>query len=160
MTDSFGYTRIRYNGPRVGVTFIGPGAIQDYLSERRKAPLVVQFGWQFETRLFTINNGTSGLVEWVLLVGGTEQGLFLPSATMLLGMRSGMQGYEFGIGPSLSVSGIGMAFAVGGSLKSGKMYFPINLAVVPSAYKKNGIQGEGPTGVRVSLLIGFNTRVR
>lgn len=159
--ESMGYDRIRYNGPRVGVTVFGDGSIKDDLKRRDYQGVISQFGWQLETRLFTTPNETSGLVEWVFLVGGVEKGLFLPSASMMFGIR-GKKGFEFGLGPNLSVSGAGMVFAVGGSIKSGKIVYPINLAVVPSV--KNTIfsyNGERvPTGIRVSLLVGFNTRVR
>jgi hypothetical protein len=159
--EDFGFTRIHYNGPRVGVTFFGPGSAKDRLSKNNYEPFIIQFGWQFETRLFSLDNGTTGLVEWVLLAGGVEKGLFLPSATMLIGMRGGKEGFEFGLGPNLSVSGIGMAFAVGGSFKSGKLSFPVNLAIVPSVNNRLNDSGERhSTGARVSLLVGFNTRVR
>ncbi|MDH5382492.1 MAG: hypothetical protein OEW75_16685 [Cyclobacteriaceae bacterium] len=79
---------------------------------------------------------------------------------MLLGIRNNNNGLEFGLGPNLSLSGVGMAFAVGGSLKSDKMYFPINLVFVPSVRKKDyDTQITERTGSRISLLIGFNTRV-
>jgi len=151
------YPRVRYNGPRVGFTSIGPGTTRQWLSERGRSSTIIQFGWQFETQLFTLDNGTSGLLEWIVLAGGTEQGMFLPSATMLFGIR-GKGGLEFGIGPNFSFTGPGMAIAVGGSIKSGKMYFPINLGIVPSVNRQDSVTGSGPTGVRVSLLIGFNTR--
>ncbi len=161
-TKDIGYDRIRYNGPRVGFTVLGSGSVKDRLKDDGYSSIITQFGWQFETRIFTLESGTSGLVEWVLLVGGVEKGLFLPSASMLIGIREGKKGFEFGLGPNLSVTGIGMAFAVGASFKSANMVFPVNLAVLPSV--KNELFSDTgkkePTGVRVSLLIGFNTRVR
>jgi len=159
--ESIGYDRIRYNGPRVGITVFGEGSIKDDLKSRKYQGVVSQFGWQLETRLYTTPNETSGLVEWVFLIGGVEQGLFLPSASMMFGIR-GRDGLEFGMGPNLSVGGVGMVFAVGGSIKSGKVVYPINLAIVPSV--KNSIFSDNgervPTGIRLSLLVGFNTRVR
>jgi hypothetical protein len=158
---SLGYDRIKYNGPRVGLTFFGDGATKDELKLGNYGGWITQFGWQFESRIFTTDTGTSGLIEWVLLVGGVEKGLFKPSATMLFGIRGGKKGLEFGMGPNLSSASFGMAIAAGGSIKSGKVYFPINLAIVPSVNNDWNYTGERrPTGVRVSLLIGFNTRVQ
>lgn len=160
LTDA-GEERIRYNGPRVGLTAIGSGSSNEWLSDNGYSSIISQFGWQFETRIFTTESGTSGLMEWVLLVGGVEKGLFLPSASMLFGIRDGKSGLEFGLGPNLSVAGFGMTFAVGGSIKSGNIYFPINLALVPSV--KNTWNDAGvkkATGLRVSLLIGFSSRAR
>ncbi len=161
-TKDLGYDRIRYSGPRVGMTIIGSGSIQDRLKERGiSSSVITQFGWQLETRLFTTESGLSGLVEWVFLVGGMEKGIFVPSVTMLLGLRL-KKGFEFGLGPNLSLAGFGMALAVGSSFKVGKMIFPVNLGVIPSV--NNTLWSDTgemeATGVRVSLLVGFNTRSR
>ncbi|MDH5368166.1 MAG: hypothetical protein OEW67_14360 [Cyclobacteriaceae bacterium] len=153
--EELGYDRIKYNGPRLGFTVLGNGSSKDRLAENNYSPFITQFGWQFEARIFSSPEGISGLVEWVLLVGGIEKGLFLPSASMLFGIR-GKNGAEFGIGPNLSLAGVGMVFAAGGSIQSGKMVFPINLSVVPSV--NNSLEGGQSTGVRVSLTFGFNTR--
>lgn len=107
---------------------------------------MTQFGWQFETRYFTLPNGTCGLVEGVILAGGLEQGKFLPSGSLLIGIRNA-KGMEFGFGPNLSYSGARFVFAIGTTLKSSNVFFPINLAIVPAA-----------DGVRISLLTGFNAR--
>jgi hypothetical protein len=159
--------RIKYSGPRFGFTVIGNGTARDYIvNDLGKKPFVTQFGWQLETRVFTLDNGMTGLFEWVGLVGGVEQGMFLPSLTSLFGIR-GKNGWEFGVGPNLSVTGFAMAFAAGTSFRSGNVYFPVNLAVVTSVPRKgyvyNPDTGEYDyvtehTGLRVGLTIGFNTR--
>ncbi len=158
-----GYDDYQYSGPKVGMTVLGNGSANDYLEERGHGlPIISQFGWQFETRLFTLEDKTSGLVEWILLAGGLEKGLFLPSASMIFGIRSGRNGLEVGVGPNLSLSGFGMAFAAGGSVPYGKINVPINLAVVPSVNQISPFDASEtrkPTGFRVSLLVGFNTRV-
>jgi hypothetical protein len=139
---------INLSGPRIGVTFVN-GKLSEELSSRWDAnPVITQFGWQFETRFFTLPSGTAGLIEWVLLVGGLEQNLFLPSVSCLIGVRS-VSGLEFGFGPNLSVAGAAFAFTGGVTLRSGSINFPINLAVVPSS-----------RGSRISVLVGFNKRSR
>jgi hypothetical protein len=158
--------RLKFSGPRIGFTILGDGLAADRIRELGKAPFITQFGWQFETRIFTLKDGTSGLFEFVPLVGGIEQGMFLPSVSGLFGIR-GKKGTEFAFGPNLSLTGAGMVLAVGSSFHSENVYFPINLAVVPSVSKMedqfdsfNGTYRQVPvhTGVRVSLLIGFMTR--
>lgn len=140
---------IRLDGPRVGVTFLS-GGVRDKAMEKGTdiGPVITQFGWQFESRLFRLPNGVSGLVEFVPLVGGLEQGKFLPSLTGLLGIR-GAKGFEFGVGPNVTPLGASVVLAVGTSIRSYGINFPINLAVVPSR-----------DGVRLSLLMGFNARHR
>ena len=88
----------------------------------------------------------SGLVEWVLLVGGMERGRFLPSISSLVGFRNG-EGFEMGAGPSLSAGGIGMVFGLGFTATSGKLNLPINFVFSPK--KEN-------SGAAFSILLGFN----
>lgn len=75
-------TKLRYGGPRVGVTYLGPGETNKRMNDifdRNINPFITQFGWQFETRFFTLDNGASGLIEFVPMVGGLEQGLLYPA---------------------------------------------------------------------------------
>lgn len=140
---------IRLDGPRIGFTVLSGGV----LDKARESigdlnPFLTQFGWQFENRLFRLPNGVSGLVELVPLVGGLEQGKFIPSVSGLLGIR-GAKGFEFGVGPNLTPLGANLVLALGTSFKSNGINFPVNLAVVP-----------GNGGARVSLMLGFNARHR
>ncbi len=177
--------RKRFGGPRIGATLIGPGTAADYFSSQGKNPIITQFGWQFEGRLFTTGNGVQGLIEFVPLIGGIEQGLFVPSASLLLGIRSGGKNtFEFGIGPNFSVSknyrrqsvgAVGVVIACGTSFKSDNIYFPVTIAFVPSVGSKAGSDYFDPddtgnteplvkkgekvqTGFKLSVLIGFNYR--
>jgi hypothetical protein len=158
---------LKFGGPRLGCTFLGPGTSSEYITDKGGVPIVSQFGWQFETRIFTSTSGISGLVEFVPLIGGFEQGFFLPSGSLLFGLR-GKGGTEFGAGPNVSLSGLGMVFAFGTSFHIDDIYFPVNIALVPSVPKNEirvDVNGNRTvhkigTGMRVSLLVGFNTRKR
>ena len=132
------------SGPRVGVTAIA-GSLADTLKARYgAAPFVSQFGWQFETRMFEVEQGYSAMTELVGLIGGLEQGMFLPSVTWLVALRS-HAGAEFGVGPNMSPAGPALAMAGGVSLKTSTgITFPVNLAFV-----------SGKGGQRVSVLVGF-----
>lgn len=142
-------TPVQLSGPRVGVTHVFPGkTANDLKSEFGMTPTFTQFGWQFEHQYFSLENGVAGLVEFVGLIGGLEQGKFLPSASLLIGIR-GAQGAEFAFGPNLSLAGAGFVFAAGHTYKSGNLNLPVNFAVVPST-----------NGVRLSLLVGFNAQTR
>ena len=158
--------QIELSGPRVGVTFLSAGIV-DKLDDRgfEVGSLVTQFGWQFERRFHTSENGPTFVTEWVLLVGGTEQGVFFPSASWLVGIRT-RKGVEFAVGPNLTPAGVALAAAAGITFRAGGMNIPVNLAVVPS--KVSSVSYAGPpsfrtrettrSGVRVSLLFGFNMR--
>jgi hypothetical protein len=157
---------VRFSGPRIGVGYIGAGMYADEIIAKGKQPIVSQFGWQFETRIFTSATGLSGLAEFVPMISGMEQGLFFPSGTFLLGARV-KDKFEFAVGPTIAYpSGLGMAFTVGTSFKYEDVYFPVTLAFVPDVTKKttevlyNGktISTIQHSGFRVSLLFGFNIR--
>src|SRR4051812_3691966 len=136
------------SGPRFGVTFLDRAVRQD-LTENADVtvgPVISQFGWQFEKRFYTRDDGPTAVTEWVLLLGGLDQGVALPSLSWLIGVRT-RNGAEFGVGPNVTPLGAAVAMAAGVTFRAGALNVPLNLAVVPST-----------SGVRVSLLAGFNTR--
>ncbi|UOQ53731.1 hypothetical protein [Hymenobacter cellulosivorans] len=140
------YEEVHLGGPRIGVTVLAGGVADRARSEYSVKPFLTQFGWQFETRIFRLPNGTSGLVELVPLIGGLEQNKFVPSLNALVGIR-GPKGLEFGLGPNVSPLSASIVLAVGTSFRSHGVNFPVNFAVVP-----------GNGGARFSLLFGFNSR--
>lgn len=139
-------TPIRLSGPRVGVTWF-QGAAADSLKERfDMGPVISQFGWQFENRLFEVEGGASGVSEVLILAGGLDRGQVLPSLTWLMGVRS-YNGLEIGAGPNISAGGIAFVVGTGANFASGGINYPINFAIASSKY-----------GVRATMLIGFNTK--
>lgn len=141
---------VNLSGPRVGVTFLSNG-IRGKLDrdlDIKVGSAITQFGWQKEKRFLSSENGWTGVTEWVLLVGGMDQGVFLPSLSWLVGLRT-VKGVEFAIGPNMTPAGLAMATAAGVTFRAGNLNIPVNLAAVPSK-----------SGLRVSLLAGFNSRKR
>lgn len=139
---------LRLSGPRFGITYLS-GDLVDRLNEEfgddlNAAPVITQFGWQFETRLFVADTGLSGVTEFVPLIGGLEQGLFLPSFSFLVGLRTA-SGLEAGLGPNVSLGGAAYVVAAGLTQQYGGLNIPMNVSAV--------LSGEG---VRVSFLVGFN----
>jgi len=139
--------RTELAGPRFGLTFLSSGIV-DTLAERDidAGAVITQFGWQFEKQYLGTGAGAVPMTELVVLVGGLEQGIVLPSATFLVGLRSA-KGTEFGIGPNATPAGIALAVAAGVTLRRESVNIPINFAIVPSA-----------SGVRVSVLTGWTMR--
>ena len=141
---------IRLSGPRAGVTFLSE-SVQEHARENFNKdlnPVISQFGWQWEKQFMTSDTGATAVTEWVLLFGGADQGVFIPSLTWLLGMRT-VGGIELAAGPNLSPMGMGVAIAGGVTLRAGNLNVPLNVAVVPSS-----------SGARISFLMGFNSRHR
>jgi hypothetical protein len=180
----------KLSGPRIGFTFIGAGPVADFINTKDLGALteegsdgyphvfgeegnafITQYGWQWETR-FADGYDVTGLVEWIVLVGGMEKGLFLPSVSSLVGIRTSSN-LEFAFGPNLSLSGIGAVVAVGYNFKIGEVNLPVNIAFRPginktrtwdeSIFDSNGdylgnneVKQEYNTGALVSLIVGFN----
>ena len=138
---------ISLSGPRFGVTSLSQGVV-DKLHERTidVKPLITQFGWQAERQFFTRDSGVSAVNEWVLLLGGLEQGVALPSLSWMVGVRT-REGAEVGVGPNITPAGVALAFAAGMTMRAGAINVPMNFAVVPSQ-----------AGTRVSFLTGFTLR--
>jgi hypothetical protein len=138
------------SGPRIGMTVLSDGVRAKLLEEHRieLGPMISQFGWQKEKRFLSSPTGFTGVSEFVFLVGGMDQGVLIPSVNWLVGARTA-EGLEFAVGPNVTPAGIALAAAAGVTFRTGNLNIPINIAAVPSK-----------TGLRFSLLAGFNSRNR
>jgi len=171
-------------GPRLGLVYISasPGSTflngdmklddifegsSDY-ADVAKGSLTSLYGWQWESR-FADGGNVTGIVEWIALVGGMEKGKFLPSVSSMVGARTA-SGFEFAVGPNLSLSLLSMVFGMGYNFKSGNLNIPVNIAFVPGRKKtyekrsESNDEGEevqvAPidyhSGNRFSITVGFN----
>ena len=139
--------RANLSGPRFGITSLSDGIVEKFAENSLEIrPLITQFGWQFEKQFYSKDSGVAVVNEWVGLLGGLDQGVVLPSASWLVGVRT-REGTEFGIGPNVTPAGVGLVLAAGVTLRTGIMNVPMNIAVVPSK-----------AGTRVSFLTGFSMR--
>ena len=120
----------KLSGPRFGFTYITDGSLMYNINDLPKVskanPLIAQFGWQFEKQFANAGN-TAGIVEFIPLIGGFEQGLFLPSFSTLVGIRNA-NGFELAVGPNLSLSGVGMVWEQDLS-KKWKYKFPYKYSI-------------------------------
>ena len=181
----------RFAGPKLGVTIVQAGSLASILrkdvgmftdevrqewtgSTGKYGSFMSQYGWQWESR-FSDGGNITGIVEWIALVGGMEKGMFLPSISSMVGLRSD-KGVEFAIGPNLSLGGLAMEIGMGYNFQFGKLNVPINILYVPSFDKTYYHDAEyiwddeydeekqissdysvtHPTGARVSIMVGFN----
>ena len=135
------------SGPRFGLTFLSTGLTSSLRNRGIVVkPYITQFGWQFERQFFSKNSGVTMVTEWVILAGGLDQGIALPSASWIVGIR-GRDGAEFGIGPNVTPAGFAIVFAAGMTFRTRAFNVPVNVAVVPSR-----------SGTRVSIMTGFSLR--
>lgn len=99
--------RLRSDGPRMGFTvFTGETATR--LKESRSnggfeaEATMFQFGYQFEKQY--LNEGNfQALFEFIPMMTGLDQGLFIPSVTVMNGLRNNKNGWEFAFGPTFSL---------------------------------------------------------
>jgi len=140
---------VNLSGPRFGLTALSTGVV-DKLHERNidVGPNISQFGWQFEKQFYSGESGVAAVNEWVVLLGGLDQGVALPSVSWLVGLRT-REGAEFGVGPNITPAGVALAIAGGVTFRAGNLNVPMNVAVVPSK-----------AGTRISVLTGFSMRRR
>lgn len=170
------------SGPRFGFTYLSEGSTSQYLNrvhemdsleylEFGSLPFTytTQYGWQWESRFADTGGPVVGLVEWIALIGGMEKGMFLPSFSSLVGIRS-QSGFEFATGPSVSMTGLSFVFALGYNYTKGDLNLPINIALVPDKQGPNNsglsdVMGASEyfdqialrnTGYRLNLSVGFN----
>ena len=109
---------VNLSGPRFGLTALSTGVV-DELARRNidVGPNISQFGWQFEKQFYTRESGVAAVNEWVVLLGGLDQGVALPSVSWLVGLRT-REGAEFGIGPNITPAGVALALAAGVTFRS------------------------------------------
>ncbi len=98
---------LNLSGPRMGfVSFTGDllGVVKGKKSEGGfdLYPMMFQFGYQFEKQY--LNEGKiQALFEFIPMITGLDQGYFLPSISVMHGLRSNVNGWEFAFGPSFNV---------------------------------------------------------
>jgi hypothetical protein len=128
----------------MGVLYVTGDAADTLKEDFDAGPLFTAWGWRFEYCYDIADADITGLVEIIPLVMGLERGLFLPSGTMLVGLRTAND-WEFTAGPDLSSSGVGLAFAFGKTHRVGALNVPISFAIVSN-----------DEGLRYSITIGGN----
>jgi hypothetical protein len=95
--------RLNLSGPRMGITFFS-GQIADRFSDPTSKggldarPVMFQFGYQFETAYLN-QGGLQALFEFIPIITGMDQGKFLPSVSVMHGLRSNRNGWELAFGP-------------------------------------------------------------
>ena len=147
-------SKLRASGPRMGVAFVTKGETSKYLEAKEKYPFMSQFGYQAEAQYMSTGN-FQALFEFVGLVSGMDQGMFVPTISCLNGFRNTKTGFEFALGPVFGlkndveydnngrisfeeISGLNFNFvyAFGKTFKSGNLNIPVNIYISPN--KKEG----------------------
>lgn len=113
------YQTLSLAGPRMGYTFFTGDMATTIRAPKSEGgydgyPAFFQMGYQFEKQY--LNEGKwQALFEFIPMVSGLDQGLFVPSFTIMNGIRNNKNGLEFAIGPSVNLSRETTAYGIGGN---------------------------------------------
>lgn len=99
--------QMHLDGPRMGVTVFTDRTASIIRAPKSQggfdaAPVMFQFGYQFEKQYFA-SGQFQALFECVPVITGLDQGIFIPSVTLMNGMRMNRMGWEVGFGPTFSL---------------------------------------------------------
>ena len=140
-------------GPRIGVTVVtGNGELWRDLEANSVGRVISQFGWHFEYQVIPRGGGPQFVIELVPMIGGVEYGKVIPGGSLAMGIRL-PNGFEFGLGPNVVVTGgtdavkSGLLLAIGKSFGYGGVSIPLNLVWV-----------RNPDGNRFSMVFGYAIR--
>lgn len=111
------YQTLSLAGPRMGYTFFTGDMAATIRAPKSEGgyeglPAFFQMGYQFEKQY--LNEGKwQALFEFIPMVSGLDQGLFVPSFTIMNGIRNNKNGLEFAIGPSMNLTRETDAYLIG-----------------------------------------------
>ncbi|MBD3322632.1 MAG: hypothetical protein GF350_16140 [Chitinivibrionales bacterium] len=140
----------RLSGPRMGITYVLPGKMQDRLEENKIDPVISQFGWHFEWIVAPRTGGPGFVIQAIPFIGGVEYGTIIPSTSLVMGIRMPI-GMEFGMGPQVYYTGdrkdpvgTSLLIGVGQSLNFRGVNIPLNVGICTN-----------DEGQRVSFVFGY-----
>ena len=99
--------KINNSGPRVGYAYL-TGSMNEFALRPQSQggldifPGVSMIGYQMEKQYVGTEN-FSALIEGIVNISGLEQGVFIPTVTLLNGFRFGKSGWEIAFGPGFGI---------------------------------------------------------
>lgn len=154
-------TIINLSGPRFGYSVIfGENA------ERMKAsanaggfdayPASFLFGYQFEKQY--LNEGNyQALFEFIPMIGGLDQQMFIPSLTFLNGFRNTRTGWEVAIGPTFSLATYSRMGKVGNAYY---MESEIKQMGLNDVQIRNTLNANGTVSLGTALIVGVGKTIK
>lgn len=106
--------RLNLNGPRMGLAYVYGHRGERLMATKAEggfdmAPIMSQFGYQFEVQYLSAGN-LQALVEFLPMISGMDQGMFIPSITVMNGFRHSRTGIEFAFGPTFRITQEAMGY--------------------------------------------------
>ncbi|PLW92840.1 MAG: hypothetical protein C0592_08550 [Marinilabiliales bacterium] len=112
-------SRLNASGPRIGLTYLTGSQADRFSAPLQEGgfdgyPAMFQFGYQFEVQY--LNEGSfQALFEFVPMITGLDQGRFIPSFTLMNGLRNNRSGWEFAFGPTILLNQMADGYYVDGN---------------------------------------------
>jgi len=104
--NNYNKVSVKLSGPRTGFSYFTGETARIMATPQSEGgfncgPLMFQFGYQFEKQY--LNEGNyQALFEFLPMVTGFNQNLFIPSLTIMNGFRENRFGWEIALGPTFS----------------------------------------------------------
>jgi hypothetical protein len=122
------------------------------------SPTLFQFGYQFEKQY--LNEGKfQALFEFLPMISGIEQEMFIPSFTFLNGFRNNVSGWEIAIGPSFGFSRMASRVNIDGNFYSEeqikKSTILSNRVTAENLKYQEVMDRDGETSIATALVIAF-----
>lgn len=142
--------KMNNSGPRMGFAFLHESELYDFYKRKESQgglgifPAMTNIGYQFEGQYIGTEN-FSALAEFIVNIGGMEQGQFQPSFSILNGFRFGSQGWEFAFGPNFGFKRISSGYFDGGNYITGSEAHTANY----TAYLENPANFDPETGATI-----------
>lgn len=100
-------TKVNLSGPRMGFAYFTGEAGKVLQMSKHKGgydsyPVMFQFGYQFEVQYLNEGNNQA-LFEFLPMISGFNQNIFIPSLTIMNGLRNNKWGLEIAFGPTFGV---------------------------------------------------------
>ncbi len=154
---------LNLQGARFGFTLVNGDMAQrlrdpNEFGGYEATPLMFQFGYQFEKQY--LNEGKfQALFEFIPMITGIDQEMFIPSFTLLNGFRNNVSGWEIAIGPSFGLARTSDRYLIGENYYSAeqKDKDPKLKAKVESENirPRRVLDKDGETAIATALVIAF-----
>jgi hypothetical protein len=152
---------VNLQGPRFGYTFIF-GEQAKILQQSKESggfdsyPAMFQFGYQFEKQY--LNEGNyQALFEFIPMVSGLDQQLFIPGVALLNGFRNTKNGWEVAIGPTFSLSKYSEMTEYNGRYYTSTEM--TNMGITNASYERR-LNSNGDFGIGSSFVFGIGKTIK
>ncbi|TNE79535.1 MAG: hypothetical protein EP332_10720 [Bacteroidetes bacterium] len=157
--------RLAVDGPRFGMSGIAGKSAKILLREENQGgfnayPMSFHFGYQFEKQY--LNEGNfQALFEFIPMLTGLEQGRVSASFTLMNGIRSNRNGWEFAFGPTISTVKIAnVAQDATGNWLTESMWKELHPGLMPENGFRKQLDSRGEIKLDAGFVLGIGKTFR